>query len=221
MGRIINYFGGLFQEVTCLEPDPGRIALARDTEKWGRLQTIHFVQDRFGALNDSAESFDAISCIQVVQHIPDADLKDWLAKMHLLLKPSGVLILATKHRLKDEFRLEDGNVVSKQKFDENARNPAGQLSVRAFRKETLIKYATQAGFTELSHGFASYDSSDFPDSQYIVVGKKKAEGPPPEVPLRAIHITAFIRGTKVRQRRACKKVCKGKKGLTPGDFFCP
>jgi len=111
-GRIITMFAGLFDHATCLEADPARISEAQrhwKDARWGRTKTMHFENVRFGLeYNGIAVSVDAISCIQVVQHIPGFMLRLWLANMFGLLKPRGFLIIATTHRKKDMFGLVVG-----------------------------------------------------------------------------------------------------------------
>jgi len=81
----------------------------RKDARWGRTKTMHFENVRFGLeYNGIAVSVDAISCIQVVQHIPGFMLRLWLANMFGLLKPRGFLIIATTHREKDMFGLVVG-----------------------------------------------------------------------------------------------------------------
>ena len=109
-GRIISTFGGLFERVTCLEADPKRITTAyrywhgfppKDVKpaQWGITRSIDFQNKRFGLEYNGADaSYDAISCIQVIQHIPESIVRTWFKKMYALLKADGVLVIATKQR---------------------------------------------------------------------------------------------------------------------------
>merc|ERR1712039_421693 len=106
--RIIMLFAGLFDSVTCVEADPDRISSAKrnwQENTWGRSQQSNFVNSRFDAFKVANASFDAVSCIQVVQHIPERELQDWLKSIHRLLKPKGVFVFATKHRPVDVYEL--------------------------------------------------------------------------------------------------------------------
>lgn len=134
-GRVIMILGGLFESVTCVEADPARIDLARSnwySGPWGKTSEMSFHNVRFGLeYISNASSYDAISCFHVVQHIPESILRTWLSKMYSMLKRSGVLVLATKHRRVDVLELSDGTRASPEKFNAMAfhsegRRPAGR-----------------------------------------------------------------------------------------------
>ena len=72
-GRIIGLFGGIFESVTCLEPDASRIAEANrlwERDRWGVTKYAGFMNSPFSELQRANESFDAISAIHVAQHVP-------------------------------------------------------------------------------------------------------------------------------------------------------
>lgn len=234
-GRIIGLFGGNFQNLTCLEADFGRLRLARSSwagNKWGRTEEAQFVNTRF--MNylppQGHDMFDAISCIHVIQHIPQYELERWLMQMHALLKPRGVLVLATKHRETEVFQLENNKHVSQREFDTYAfaAKAGGPLAVRSFSSASLSRLVGAAGFHVWMQGYTTIDSTGA-DSMYIVAGKslpsetwlEKAKYRAESLPLSEVHATAQLKRLRKLDRRACKTPCKGKgKGWTPGDYLC-
>merc|ERR1712087_101020 len=96
-GRIISKFGGIFKQVACLDADAERLSLAKSYYRpFGLTAETLFVNERFLNLDEEGK-FDAISCIHVIQHIPEFEVSNWLAKMHSLLARGGVVVLATTH----------------------------------------------------------------------------------------------------------------------------
>lgn len=227
-GRIVLLYAGNFDTVTCVEADPGRIASAEEhwrNYSWGHTKDAKFVNTRFGAFEAPDASYDAISCIQVVQHIPERELQDWLNHIYLLLKPNGVFILATKHRIVEVYELDDGTSLTKEQFNAAAfQAKDGRLAVRSFSPASFRNYAEAAGFTVWQHGYTSYDkNSGLPDTQFVVLSKntnKLIGNVRVNVPLKGIHETPSMIKTKTRQRKKCKKACPGKSGDLPGDYLC-
>ena len=219
-GRIIGMYAGLFKQATCLEADAARIRTARQTwksDRWGRNQKMQFVKERFevsavhASLGANA-SYDAITCIQVVQHIPESLLPKWLSYMFALLKPQGLLVLATKHALIDKYQLSDLSVISRARFNAMARHPSkdGRLAVRSFAARTLEQFIRDAGFSVIEHAYSTYEFGPHgpPDTQ-IIVAAKHPMPQLPAVPLANIYLTPWLKHVKIRARRKCKKPCPG------------
>jgi len=228
-GRIITMFAGLFRSATCLEADAARIATARSywqEAQWGLTRNLAFKNLRFGLEYGTRESFDAISCIQVVQHIPGSVLRWWFTKMFKLLKPHGVLVLATTNRKRDMFRLSDGSQVTQDEFDAMAaHSDDGRLAVRAFSPGSLQKLVNETGFTIWEHTFSTYGLRvrNFPNTQIVVAGKRPMPDAvkPSTAHINDIHVPAFLSAMKMRQRRQCKRPCRDQLyARTPADFLC-
>jgi 2-polyprenyl-3-methyl-5-hydroxy-6-metoxy-1,4-benzoquinol methylase len=227
-GRVIMILGGLFESVTCVEADPARIDLARSnwySGPWGKTSEMSFHNVRFGLeYISNASSYDAISCFHVVQHIPESILRTWLSKMYSMLKRSGVLVLATKHRRVDVLELSDGTRASPEKFNAMAfHSDDGRLAVRSFSQASLRRLLEEAGFVVWHQTYSTYELIDgtmAPDTQIIVAGKHSLKNMPPLPPITDIHVTPTLESMKIRTRRKCKRPCPGKEpGSTPADFI--
>lgn len=237
-GRIISYFGGLFDRVTCVEADLKRISAAQRIwriSKWGRTTEVSFQNVRFGieyASNESASRkrnrFDAITCMQVVQHVPEPSVLIWLRKMYQLLRYDGVLVLATKHDAVDKYTISEiggagDRPVSKQEFNLNAVDGSKGLSVHAFSANALEQLLVKAGFHVWEHTFCQFPHSGdgSPITQTVVAGKHWIRERPPTPPVTAIHVSDFQRDIRISQRHQCKTPCPGSQGgLTPADYLC-
>ena len=63
--------------------------------KPGLAERVTYVQARFEDFDGDLGSYDAITCVHVVQHLSTDLPPIWLPKMHAYLRRGGVLALAT------------------------------------------------------------------------------------------------------------------------------
>lgn len=62
----------------------------------GQVQWIHSRLEEFAAISRHSR-FDFLTCISVIEHIPDAALRPFFRACQMLLKPGGLLILTTDY----------------------------------------------------------------------------------------------------------------------------
>ena len=88
--------------VTGIEPAPANIAAAI-AHAAGQGLTIDYQAVEAEALNAAGKTFDAVLCLEVVEHVPDpaAFLKSCAA----LVRPGGVLVLSTLNRTLKSYAL--------------------------------------------------------------------------------------------------------------------
>lgn len=67
--------------------------LRKASEKW---PAIRFISGDFFTLDLQPESFDVVVTLEVLSHV--ADQRDFVARLAKLLKPGGMLLLATQNR---------------------------------------------------------------------------------------------------------------------------
>ena len=81
-------------EASVFEPTPALMAEAR--EKLARLDSVVFAESL-----DSLESgvFDYVFCLEVFEHLPEAETVKAIAEIHRLLKPDGVAVIGVPHEL--------------------------------------------------------------------------------------------------------------------------
>jgi SAM-dependent methyltransferase len=81
-------------EASVFEPTPSLMAEAR--EKLARLDSVVFAESL-----DSLESgvFDYVFCLEVFEHLPEAETAKAIAEIHRLLKPSGMAVIGVPHEL--------------------------------------------------------------------------------------------------------------------------
>lgn len=176
MGRIIRKFRWIFDATTCLEADPERIAEARKTEEWVAGGPVMYHNVRFLSFQSLPESYDVISCIHVIQHIPIYELTPWLQSMRNLLKPKGVLILATTLESSTSLTVHHSSgqdpKVSIEKFNEIAATPgADVLPVHGFTDEELRKLISSSGFHVLEQSGFAFLNSGRALSQFVIAAK--------------------------------------------------
>jgi 2-polyprenyl-6-hydroxyphenyl methylase/3-demethylubiquinone-9 3-methyltransferase len=95
--------GGLVSEplarlgacVTGIDPTAEAIAVARRHAQVQRL-AIDYRAARAEDLCDAGEAFDAVVCLEVVEHVPD--VAAFLATIAKLVRPGGMLVLSTLNR---------------------------------------------------------------------------------------------------------------------------
>jgi SAM-dependent methyltransferase len=173
---------------------------------------------RFLAFDAAAGSLDAISCREVFQHIPLDEPAAWLAKMHRLLRPGGLLLLSTTHATRTTLRTNDLSTrreVDERQFNAFARTPklnaAGVpvLPVHLWTRSELRAAVLRAGFDQPIEHQPIQPTS--PPSFQWLVARKRAGGdaaaesdalralrtlpspPASSVPLQSIEMSAMER----------------------------
>jgi len=102
--------GGLISEpvarlgahVTGIDPAPENIAIARAHAREQGLG-IDYRACRSEELADEGRTFDAVLCLEVIEHVPDAGA--FLRSCAALMRPEGVMILSTINRTLKSFAL--------------------------------------------------------------------------------------------------------------------
>lgn len=207
MGRVVAKFGGLFDSTTCLEPDANRVTDARkiiSSEPFGKR--IGFTNTRFLDFTAAPESYDVISCVQVIQHLPLTEPTLWFKQMHALLRPGGILVVATTIDEETTYKATDGEGVSwyinATEFDARASDTTrgGALPVHHFTADELAAVAAHTGFRVLEQQPFSFMGAK-PCSQYLVAVKKEAAEaeavfprdalPPPSPRVKDVHVSGM------------------------------
>jgi 2-polyprenyl-6-hydroxyphenyl methylase/3-demethylubiquinone-9 3-methyltransferase len=94
-GLVAEPLARLGGRVTGIDPTPDAIAVARRHAEAQGL-TIDYRAARAEALIDAGETFDAVVCLEVVEHVPDAGA--FIKTIAGLVRPGGVLVLSTLNR---------------------------------------------------------------------------------------------------------------------------
>ncbi len=102
--------GGLMAEamatqghrVVGIDASPEAIEIAKDHAHQSGL-SIDYRQNTAEGLAQAKERFDVILALEIVEHVPDA--KAFMAAVATLLKPKGLVIVATMNRTKRSFLL--------------------------------------------------------------------------------------------------------------------
>lgn len=94
VGYLIPHLAGLGQRVTGADLSAESVRVANERLKG----TAHF-EGAFtvGELRERDARFDAVICVEVIEHLYDAQLDAALADMRRFVKPGGVIILTTPH----------------------------------------------------------------------------------------------------------------------------
>ncbi len=101
-GLVCEPLARLGAQVTGIDPTGDAIAVARRHAEVQGL-AIAYRTARAEDLRDSGESFDAVVCLEVIEHVPDvAAFLEVIAK---LVRPGGVLVLSTLNRTWKSYAL--------------------------------------------------------------------------------------------------------------------
>ncbi|OYD82350.1 class I SAM-dependent methyltransferase [Azospirillum brasilense] len=112
------------------EPSEQRLAASRST--------MTEAEGFLGVAGSSAEPFDVIMMIEVIEHVLDEDMNETMARVHRLLQPEGTLIVTTP----DSEALDFGiccDPVSGRTFHR-------WQHVRSFTRDNLVELLDRYGF---------------------------------------------------------------------------
>jgi 2-polyprenyl-6-hydroxyphenyl methylase / 3-demethylubiquinone-9 3-methyltransferase len=101
-GLVAEPLARLGARVTGIDPAQATIAAAAAHAQSQGL-TIDYRAARAETLRDAGETFDAVTCLEVVEHVPDA--RAFLTVATALVRPGGVLILSTLNRTLKSYAL--------------------------------------------------------------------------------------------------------------------
>lgn len=235
-GRITLKFGWLFGLTTCLEADAMHMSHAKKNilsmSKFNR-QNVEYVHNRFLEADVTGSNrYNAITCMQVVQHISTDEVPLWLTAAHRALAPGGIFVLATTHSNTPQLTIE-GKTVSQERFNRRAvgmdvpKWGTSKLAVRKYGYQELEFLAKLADFTILDHGKFAYDTQGRPTHQWLALTKGSKETTLPVAkPTRVrdlfyskIELVAMNRLKEVRSSGACNtngRLKKASKQMSPG-----
>jgi SAM-dependent methyltransferase len=94
VGELLTYCGALYPEIKLagVEINPAALAKARENLPNADLHGVGAEELPF-----SDASFDCVTCIEVIEHIPAKLRKQALAEMRRVLRPGGRLVLRVPH----------------------------------------------------------------------------------------------------------------------------
>jgi 2-polyprenyl-6-hydroxyphenyl methylase / 3-demethylubiquinone-9 3-methyltransferase len=101
-GLVSEPLARLGARVTGLDPTPDAITVARQHAEQQGL-AIDYRDGRVEDLADAGESFDAVVCMEVVEHIPDPAA--FLQTLARVVRPGGILVLSTLNRTWKSYAL--------------------------------------------------------------------------------------------------------------------
>lgn len=118
-----------------------------------------------------SESFDAVWCTEVLEHV--FDVHATLSELNRVLRPSGVLVLTTPYH-----GVVKNALIAPLNFDRHF-NPEGS-HIRFFTRRTLARVLERAGFSPLTwQGIGRL--RPLWKSFFVVSRKTGMPGPPPEI----------------------------------------
>jgi 2-polyprenyl-6-hydroxyphenyl methylase / 3-demethylubiquinone-9 3-methyltransferase len=101
-GLVAEPLARIGARVTGIDPAPDTIAAAA-AHAAGQGLSIDYRAARAETLRDAGETFDAVLCLEVVEHVPD--VRAFLAVAAALVRPGGALILSTLNRTLKSYAL--------------------------------------------------------------------------------------------------------------------
>ena len=191
-GRITIRFGWLFGMTTCLEADAvhmmhAKKAIATYSKKSAypgrRVEYEHarFLDFYYDFRVTRRRTYDAITCIQVIQHISTKELPLWLRAAHVMLRKGGLFVLATRLGPHPRLTIEE-KPVDEETFNRRATGEdvlewgkaKGGLAVRVYGFDELARMATRAGFTILHHAPFMFRKPTEASHQVLILTKLKS-----------------------------------------------
>ena len=151
-GRIIRFFLRDLDSVHLWGADPveGMIELCKNTNPWCQFSTIK----QNPPTQFEANTFDVIYSFSVFSHLSEPMQLTWLAELHRILKPGGILIATTRDR---QFIGWCADMRSRADLD--TMHPGPRSSAAAFldTMNVLAKYdGGEYCFSQLVHSDWSY-----------------------------------------------------------------
>ena len=107
-----DYLAQAAREVVGIDMAPGNIPRAQAKYRRANLQFRHMEGTRLD-LPDA--SFDVVGSFQVIEHIPEPQLPDYLAEIRRVLKPDGLGVIST---LNLEHNMKPGKPYEKLRYHE-------------------------------------------------------------------------------------------------------
>jgi 2-polyprenyl-6-hydroxyphenyl methylase / 3-demethylubiquinone-9 3-methyltransferase len=101
-GLVAEPLARLGARVTGIDPAHDTVAAAA-AHAHAQGLTIDYRAARAETLRDAGEMFDVVTCLEVVEHVPD--VRAFLAVATALVRPGGVLILSTLNRTLKSYAL--------------------------------------------------------------------------------------------------------------------
>lgn len=94
-GSLLTRFEPYFKNITAIDPDEKRLAMAKEIFKGKK--NITFINQTLLNSKLKSNSFDVILCSHVIQLVRTPYLKDFVDKLYQVLKPGGKLVILTAH----------------------------------------------------------------------------------------------------------------------------
>ena len=101
-GLVSEPLARLGARVTGIDPSPETIAAA-STHAAAQNLTIDYRAIRAEDLASTGQTFDVVTCLEVVEHVPDVSA--FLAVAASLVRPGGMLVLSTLNRTLKSYAL--------------------------------------------------------------------------------------------------------------------
>lgn len=156
-GRLLPWLTQLAGDITSVDPDPDRLAVARKQAEHLRDRKLNF--ESCAITDFSSEPFNLVVCSHVIQHVSTREVIPLLERLHQLTTPDGVLLLSYSRAPvgQESFaltRLEEGQArsypVDREQFDATVRQPipGPGLPVHFLDPLELTEQAREIGWTD-------------------------------------------------------------------------
>jgi 2-polyprenyl-3-methyl-5-hydroxy-6-metoxy-1,4-benzoquinol methylase len=155
-GRLLPYFGRLFGSIVALDPDAGRLEVARRVAcEHGLVDRVSLYHGTIQGLGESVGRFDAVLISHVIQHVGDDVARGLLHDARQRLGSRSMLVLLTSHidGPTDRFlrsTLQDDKlsvvVIDASEFEALCTSPGSALPSRFFTHSSLVQLMVAAGF---------------------------------------------------------------------------
>ncbi len=138
-----TFIGNYLAGVECLGIDFSAPQVDYANRRYGTTEHRFSTQ----VLSGLGERFDAVTLIEVIEHLPPADARRLLAEAHGLLSPQGRLVVTTPNYRSLWPAIEWGvNLVSRVSYE--------QQHINKYARRRLAAELTQAGYTRIEVGTA-------------------------------------------------------------------